>query len=115
MKIQWNSTERHIGGKRESARGEQLDISKITVSHSQSETFIRLENKVIIMPPAVMKRLYLDLKKNLAEWEAKHGVIRMVKGKKKRHESTAKKVLKALYKSRKVGSKMISINTSKRK
>ena len=115
MKIQWDNTSKQKSDTQKSESGEKYEIDKITVSHSRSETFIRLKEKIIVMPPAAMKKLYLDLKKCITEWEDEFGEITTDSGKKKRSGSTPKKVLKALYKSRKVGSKLVSINTGKKK
>lgn len=115
MKINWEESKVPPVRQAETSTGEKLQIEKISVSHTSSETFIKLEDRVIILPPMAMKKLYLDLKDAVSEWEAEHGKIKEPKGKKKMKDLTPKKVLKALYKSRKVGSKLISINTGKKK
>lgn len=115
MKFHWDVPGRWKMEEKLEPSGEKLEIDKITVSHSRSETFIRFEDRVIVMPPATMKKLYLDLKECLSQWESEHDEIRIDSGKKKRRESVPKKALKALYRSKKIGSKLISINTGKRK
>jgi hypothetical protein len=115
LKINWEESKVPPVRQAETSTGEKLQIEKISVSHTSSETFIKLEDRVIILPPMAMKKLYLDLKDAVSEWEAEHGKIKEPKGKKKMKDLTPKKVLKALYKSRKVGSKLISINTGKKK
>ncbi|MCF7809996.1 hypothetical protein K9N50_03310 [bacterium] len=114
MRISWEENKNHTVQNPVVASDNKLQIDKISVSHTASETFIKLEDRVIILPPAAMKKLYLDLEDTVSEWEAEHGKIKEPKGKKKK-DLTPKKVLKALYKSRKVGSKLISINTGKKK
>lgn len=114
LRISWEENKNHTVQNPVVASDNKLQIDKISVSHTASETFIKLEDRVIILPPAAMKKLYLDLEDTVSEWEAEHGKIKEPKGKKKK-DLTPKKVLKALYKSRKVGSKLISINTGKKK
>jgi hypothetical protein len=93
----------------------KINIDRITVGHNQAEIFIRIADRTIILPPVAGKQLTLELGRKITAWEIEHGKIRETKGELKRRETVPKKVLKALYKSRKIGSKLISINTGKRK
>ena len=90
-------------------------IERISVGHNSAEIFLRFEDKTVILPPVVGKKLFNDLDRVVKDWENEHGTIKIDSGKRKRKETVPKKVLKELYKSRKVGSKLISINTGKRK
>ncbi|NQU06147.1 MAG: hypothetical protein HQ568_08655 [Calditrichaeota bacterium] len=115
LKIQWENSKSRSEPQAETSSGNKLQIEKISVSHTASETYIKLEDRVIILPPSAMKKLYLNLKDAVSEWEAEHGKIKAPKGKTRKGDLTPTKVLKALYKSRKIGSKLVSINTGKRK
>jgi len=94
--------------------GREFVIKGMSIGHNHAEVYINFGQTVIIMPPATGKKLLKDLRRTLTEWEEQHGRLPEGKGKKRR-ESVPKRVLKELYKSRKIGSKLISINTSKRK
>ncbi len=77
--------------------------------------YIKLDDNVIILPPKVAKKLQLQLKDTLSEYEEKHGKIKKVSHKRRVKESVPRRVIRELYKSRKVSSKLVSINTKKRK
>ena len=116
VEIVWSnpgSTKKQSEPKREKAMKSQ--INRISVGHNSAEIFLRFGDKTVILPPAAGKKLNIDLARAVSNWEKEHGTIRDDKSKRKKKETVPKKVLKELYKSRKVGSKLISINTGKRK
>ncbi len=117
MKINWSTPgKQQVQTLPEKKSGGKLNIDKFSVGHNRAELYIRLDETTIILPPAVGKRLCDDLQQAVKEWEEQHGRIPVSKGKKKgKPESVPKRVLKELYKSRKIGSKLISVNTSKKK
>lgn len=90
----------------------ELSVDNCTVGHNSAEMYIRLGDVVIVLPPQAMKKLTQDLKQSIDKWEAEHGRI---KGKKEKQQSVPRKVIKALYKSRKVSRNLVSINTKRRK
>ena len=116
VKITWSNSETLKSDvSRKFEDGGRIEIDRITVGHNQAEIFIRIADRTIILPPAAGKQLLLELGRKISTWENEHGKIKTAKDRTKKRESVPKKVLKELYKSRKIGSKLISINTGKRK
>ena len=116
MKVQYTSSEQKSKTPDKSESGKAIEVNRISVGHSSAEMYIRFGETIIILPPGPTKKLLEDLRQVMQKWESEHGKLPDAKDrKKKRRESVPKRVLKELYKSRKVGSKLISINTSKRK
>jgi len=116
VKITWSNSETlKPEASHKSEDGGRIEIDRITVGHNQAEIFIRIADRTIILPPAAGKRLLLELGRKINEWENEHGKIKTAKDSSKKRETVPKKVLKELYKSRKIGSKLITINTGKRK
>lgn len=95
---------------------ETVEINRLTVGHNSAEMYIHLGDRVILLSPSAAKKMVNDLKSAVSTWEETNGPIdQYPDGKTKRTESVAKKALKTLYKSRKISSKLISINTSRKK
>lgn len=116
VKIVWSNTgTSKPEASNKSKAGSRIEIDRIAVGHNRAEIFIRMADKTIILPPAAGKQFLLDLGRKITAWENEHGKIREAKGERKKRETVPKRVLKELYKSRKIGSKLISINTGKRK
>lgn len=116
MKVQYSSSEQESKAPEKSESGKKIEVSRISVGHSSSEMYVRFGEIVIILPPGPAKKLLEDLQQAMQTWESEHGKLPDARDhKKKRRESGPKRVLKALYKSRKVGSKLITINTKRRK
>ncbi|NQT34012.1 hypothetical protein HQ587_02385 [bacterium] len=116
MKVQYSSSEPESKTPDKSESGKAIEVDRISVGHNSAEMYIKFGETIVILPPGPAKKLLEDLKQAMRKWESEHGKLPDVKDrKKKRRESVPKRVLKELYKSRKVGSKLISINTRKRK
>ncbi len=88
-------------------------IRKIKVSHTNSEVIFGFEEHLIIMPPSSAKQMTIDLTSAIEQFEKRNGIIKPLKSEKR--IGTAQKVIRALYKSRKVSSKLVSVNTKKKK
>ncbi len=69
---------------------------------------------VITLPPSAAKRLLRDLRAAVGEYDAEQGKIALPVTS-SRKEPAVNRVIKALYKTRKLGPKLMSINTRKRK
>jgi len=80
-----------------------FEAKRAMVGSRAGEFYLKLEDYVIILPPPAAKALAVELKKLLPPDPPR------------REESVPKKVIKALYKSRKVTKSLISINTGRRK
>jgi len=117
VKITWETPkERQPETKPINKPEKKASMPGVTVGHNQAEMFIRFGDATIILPPEAAEKFSNDLQTVISDWEEEYGKIPKLKDKKKRkRESVAKRVLKELYRSKKVGSKLISINTSKRK
>ncbi len=117
MKIIWSAPETEPREKRVRVQGKSFTVNKVAVGHNAAEVFFRLDETMILMTPGAAKRLARDLKSALSSWEARHGRIAAPATRKRgaKRESTAKRAIKSLYKSRKVNPKLISVNTSRRK
>lgn len=116
MKVTWQTPEPSPAPSKSSdPGGKNLIVQHIQVGHNFAEMYIRFDEAVVIMPPASIKKLAQDIGRAIADYEALHGKIKQPKQKKKKQESTAQKVVKALYKSRKISSNLISINTKRKK
>jgi len=117
MKISWSTPDKQqLQTPSEKGSGKKSEVNRFTIGHNRAELYIRFDETTIILPPAVGKKLCDDLQQAVKEWEEQHGRIPVPKGKKKgKPESVPKRVLKELYRSRKVSSKLISIDTSKKK
>lgn len=117
MKVIWNSPDppRQVQ-KKQASLGEGSPVKSIKVGHNNAEIYIKLGEAVVTLPPSSAKKMVADLKRAVEAWEAEHGTIDSGLPKKRpKRESSAKRVIKALYKSRKVSSKLVSVNTSRRK
>ena len=96
--------------------GKTIDIKRLSVGHNYAEMYINLGDSVVLLSPPAAKKMMSDLKDAVTAWEKANGPIAKDSDRKgKRSESIAKKALKTLYKSRKISSKLISINTSRKK
>ncbi|MDP8238290.1 MAG: hypothetical protein P9X24_04290 [Candidatus Hatepunaea meridiana] len=117
MKIKWETPKERLPETEPINKPEKkASMHGVTVGHNQAEMFIRFGDATIILPPEAAKEFYNDLQTVILDWEEEYGKIPKLKEKKKRkRESVPKRVLKELYRSKKIGSKLISINTSKRK
>ncbi len=118
MKVRWNVPgggqpldDKPVGTRRVYA------VDRAAVGHNRAEVYIRLGDAVVILPPSAAKRLAGELRQALSDWEARHGAISTEAGVKggSRRESAPKRVIKELYKSRKVSRRLISVNTRRRK
>lgn len=87
-------------------------IDNISVGHNNNETYLKMGDYVVILPPQSAKRMALELKNHIQHYEKEHGKIAEPV---KKSESLPKKIIKALYKSHKVAPKLTSVNTQKRK
>ncbi len=87
-------------------------IDRVNVGHNNAEVYIRLGEFVLIMPPAVMKKLQGELAALLIEIEPAQTAK---KQKEKKKEPIAKQILKALYKGKNVTKSLVAINTSRKK
>ena len=115
LKVEWSSGKEPESLKPVQEKGEKkIDVDRISVGFNNAEMYLKFSEAVIFLTPAAAKRLRDDLENSVTNWETEHGRIKPKRGK-KREDSVPKRVLKSLYKSKKVGSKMISINTGKRK
>ena len=94
---------------------EKKEILKISVGFRNSEVYIRLGEQTIILPPSAAKKLTSDLAENIKVFEADNGVVKMPKSKKSKSGHSLPKLLKSLYKSRRVTKKLVSVNTSRKK
>jgi len=117
MKVNWKYTSTEpVSQDNLSPKHRSITITEIKVGHTSSEMYIRLGETAVIMMPAVIKKMTADLRKAVVEYEEEFGVIKLPKKPQiKKRGSTAQKVAKALFKSKKIGPKLISINTRKRK
>ncbi len=88
-------------------------IDKMSVGHNSAEMYIHLEQTVIMMVPSIAKRMTIELREELIKYEEEFGTIRPKQSPRK--ESLPRKIIKEFYKSRQVSSKIVSINTKKRK
>jgi hypothetical protein len=118
MKINWTHADSGTSG--DQSPKDSVPTHKPThlqTGHNRAELFLKFDDNVVIMPPIAAKRLMLELEENVAEWEKLHGVIPNppTPPPKPRPESAAKRVLKQLYKSRRVAKSLISVNTSRRR
>jgi len=85
----------------------------INVGHNFAETYIKFGDEVIMMPAATMKELALQLRRAVEDWEAAYGEIKPLTS--EPPLSLPKKVLKALYREKKVTGHLTSINTRRKK
>jgi len=76
---------------------------------------MNLGEAVVILSPVAAKRMTRDLKAAISNYENREGEIKLPPGKDHPPESSVKKAIKSLYKTHKIGSKLLSINTSRRK
>ena len=118
MKINWTFPDSGTSADRSPA--DPVPIHKpdhLQTGHNRAELFLKFDDSVIIMPPIAAKRLLFELEKNVAEWEKVHGVIPNPRARppKPKPESAVKRVLKQLYKSRRVTKRLISVNTTRRR
>lgn len=114
MKIKWQTSDTNLKSPEPTGSDEKnLEVDNIQVGHNFAEMYIRFGENVVIMPPASIKKLTQDLEKLVEDFESQHGKIKAPP--KKKQESSAHKVVKALYKTRKISSKLVSINTKRRK
>ncbi len=114
MKVTWSNKEKRQPEREKSES--QADVRRISVGHSAAELYIRFDETTLILPPAAGKKLYRELRRAVSDWESEHGTATPAgHGKKRRKESVPKRVLKELYRSRKVGSKLIRIDTGKKR
>ena len=90
-----------------------INVNKIRVGHTQSEMLIHFECHTIIMTPASLKQFQRRLKESVSEFEKNHGKIKARQ--KVNKKGTVQKLVKALYKTKKLSPKLVSINTKKRK
>lgn len=98
------------------SRGEKSEtVRNIKVGHNNSEMYVGFDDSVIIMPPSTVKKLAFDLQKSIENYENDHGKIRLISDKTQPKKSTAKSIIRALYKNRKIGPKLVAINTRKKK
>lgn len=88
-------------------------VDRISVGHTYAELYLRFGDGIIVLTPSVAKKMTLDLMEAISRYEDEHGDIRMKP--KKAKESLPRKIVKSLYKSRRVSSKLVSVNTRKRK
>ncbi|MBM3328276.1 MAG: hypothetical protein FJY67_02225 [Calditrichaeota bacterium] len=96
-----------------------IDIARLRIGHTQAEFYLAcertgkpggdFEGPMIILTPQAAKSLQRQLKQSLPGGST----VTMQSGRRK--ESIARQVIKALYKSRQVSSKMVSVNTSRRR
>ncbi len=116
MKLKWQNTETSPAKSVSKTPGvKKLTAEKIQVGHNFAEMYIRFDEEVVMMPPASIKKLTEELSRLVKDYEKQHGKIKPPRRKRGKQQSTAQKVVKALYKSRKVSSKLVSINTKRRK
>ena len=114
MKIKWQNSDTNLKSSEPTGSGENdLKVDNVQVGHNFAEMYIRFGEKVVIMPPASIKKLTQDLERLVADFESQH--VKIKANRKKKRESSAPKVVKALYKTRKISSKLVSINTKRRK
>ncbi|MDP8227912.1 MAG: hypothetical protein P9M15_00505 [Candidatus Electryoneaceae bacterium] len=114
MKVLWDNNQQNGDTPDKSPPDTSFDIEKLSVGHNRAEMYLRLGEAVIILPPAVAKRLADDLRQTIDHWEAQNGTIAEPRRPHPK-KSLARQVVKALYKTRKVSNKLISINTRRRK
>ncbi len=99
-------------------------IDKISFGYSRAEFWLKIEPPgdgkddmvfIILSLPAA-KRLLEDLRLSFEKWKAENPkAVQLADNKSKSQETVPRRVLKALYKSRKLTKNLISINTKKRK
>lgn len=114
MKILWDNNPPTGGASEQYLPDTGFDIDKISVGHNRAEMYLRLGETVVILAPAVAKRLTEDLRQMIDQWEDQNGTISDPKQPQQK-KSLARQVIKALYKSRKVSHNLVSINTRRRK
>ncbi len=96
--------------------GKTMDVKHMSIGHNRAEMYINLGEAVILLAPSAAKKMMTDLQEAVTAWEKVNGTIKPDSDRKRKgSESTAKKALKSLYKSRRVTSKLLSINTSRKK
>lgn len=95
--------------------GLALDIKSLRVGHTSSEMYISFGESSVVLTPSAAKNLAENLREQIEEYETEHGKIQVAPKPKKRKESTATRVAKSLFKSKKLGPNLLSINTKKRK
>ncbi len=101
--------------KNKSPRGKSgYTVDKISVGHTYAEVYLRFGDGVVVLTPSVAKRMAHDLAETVGQYEDEHGKV-SIKPKSRKKESMPRKVIKSLYKSRRVSPKLVSINTKKRK
>ncbi len=95
--------------------GATQDVKSLRVGHTSSEMYISFGETSVILTPSTAKNLAENLHQQIEAFEAEHGKIKLPAKPTKRKESTATRVAKSLFKSKKLGPKLLSINTKKRK
>jgi len=116
MKINWaitNSEPTPIGKKEDDLK--KLEIEKISVGHTNSEVYLKFEDSSIVMTPSTSKKMVEDLNRVITDFEKKYGKIKLPKKQGKKRESTVSRVVRSLYKGKKVSSNLIAVNTKRKK
>lgn len=117
MDIKWVHEDDHLQKQTvKPCQTKGLQIDRISVGHNRAEIYVKLDETVIIMPPEAALKFKTDLHNHLDAWEKDNGTIPDAHPTKaSKEESVSRKVIKQLYKSRKIGPKLLSINTKRRK
>jgi hypothetical protein len=84
-----------------------LQAETLTLGFNPGEIYLRFGDVVIVVPPSTAKQLIADLKLQHLPDDPKPL--------EKRVESVPKRVIRALFKSRKVNKSLVSVNTGRRK
>jgi len=82
----------------------QFEVDGMIIGSNFAEIYFKVGEVVIILPPVAAKRLLADLRS-----------LDLPADPLRREESVPKRIIKALFKSRKVTRNLISVNTGRKK
>jgi len=96
---------------------EKIEVKRISLGFRNSEIFIRIDDRTIILPPSAAKKLTFDLEEHIQSFEVENGKIKVFNpiNKKSKSGQSLSKLLKSLYKSRKVTKRLVAVNTRRKK